>query len=362
MNFFLLVEEMPTLFPLCQQRFRISVLTAVLSFIVATALGGALVLISQDGIAQRTSYVVPPLSNNSSHASIGTQAHSLSFFTLSLSADGPSKTVLATSSSMSKLIGDSFALYGRYIKPSTLKDNKIESSFKPFSLAAAALNGPAEFWVKNHFYNKWFASTCWEMHVDTVSLHQLLLEGKTYVAPGYTISKDSLHQLPINTLVINSKGVILYGSFQVLFPKLSNSLARFTSAYNPYECSSIASLFSFVTKVTDDSPSYLTKIDSSSAVLDSSLYPKRNFVGWKSKTGNVGDEVQILAGLQYLPRVDYYVDRDEMYKAPKDRKFFAIMNAWLARGLEHGNWPPPKNFDCYWVSSHFESGLKKAKV
>ncbi|KAL0231380.1 hypothetical protein GEMRC1_010784 [Eukaryota sp. GEM-RC1] len=260
---------MPTLFPLCQQRFRISVLTAVLSFIVATALGGALVLISQDGIAQRTSYVVPPLSNNSSHASIGTHAHSLSFFTLSLSADGPSKTVLATSSSMSKLIGDSFALYGR--------TTRLNPHSNLFSLAAAALNGPAEFWVKNHFYNKWLASTCWEMHVDTVSLHLLLLEGKTYVAPGYTISKDSLHQLPINTLVINSKGVILYGSFQVLFPKLSNSLARFTSAYNPYECSSMASLFSFVTKVTDDSPSYLTKIDSSSAVLDSSLYPKRDF-------------------------------------------------------------------------------------
>lgn len=58
---------------------------------------------------------------------------------------------------------------------------------------------------------------------------------------------------------------------------------------------------------------------------------------------NVGDDIQSLAALRFLPKVDYYIERDRLDKV-KDLKFKkneqlkVIMNGWYLGGHEH--WPP----------------------
>ncbi len=63
---------------------------------------------------------------------------------------------------------------------------------------------------------------------------------------------------------------------------------------------------------------------------------------------NLGDEIQTLAALQYLPRTDRFLDRDHLQQlepAPKTGCFF---NGWFKHG--GGNWPPPDFIEPHFVS------------
>ena len=58
------------------------------------------------------------------------------------------------------------------------------------------------------------------------------------------------------------------------------------------------------------------------------------------KTDNIGDEIQSLAAKRFLPKVDYYFDRDEIDKTKiaKGDKVKLIVNGWYTHKPE--NWPP----------------------
>jgi hypothetical protein len=57
-------------------------------------------------------------------------------------------------------------------------------------------------------------------------------------------------------------------------------------------------------------------------------------------TGNLGDEIQSLASRQFLPRVDYYVQREQLnrFHTPGQSPTRLIMNGWYCHKPE--NWPP----------------------
>ena len=53
---------------------------------------------------------------------------------------------------------------------------------------------------------------------------------------------------------------------------------------------------------------------------------------------NVGDQVQSLAAKQFLPQVDYYIDRDNLQDAEKiGEEVKVIMNGWWMS--QSDNWP-----------------------
>ncbi|MBH1980009.1 polysaccharide pyruvyl transferase family protein [Candidatus Saccharibacteria bacterium] len=58
---------------------------------------------------------------------------------------------------------------------------------------------------------------------------------------------------------------------------------------------------------------------------------------------NVGDDIQSLAALRFLPRVDHYIDRDQLdevssIQTQNNRDLKMIMNGWYLSGYDH--WPP----------------------
>lgn len=57
-------------------------------------------------------------------------------------------------------------------------------------------------------------------------------------------------------------------------------------------------------------------------------------------TENIGDEVQSIAARRFLPRVDYYIDRDEIpsFRSKAGENVKLIMNGWYMHKPE--NWPP----------------------
>ena len=81
------------------------------------------------------------------------------------------------------------------------------------------------------------------------------------------------------------------------------------------------------------------------------LYPFPSFEG-EVDLKNIGDFVQTIAGRQYLPSVDEYVERDAISAFHTDgtQKVKVIMNAWWMWRPE--NWPPSPIIDPLPISMH----------
>lgn len=75
-------------------------------------------------------------------------------------------------------------------------------------------------------------------------------------------------------------------------------------------------------------------------------------------TDNIGDEIQSLAALRFLPKIDYYINRDNIDTTlpPTNKDFRLIMNGWFLDPSIKDNkkhWPPKKiNFSPLLISMH----------
>ncbi len=87
------------------------------------------------------------------------------------------------------------------------------------------------------------------------------------------------------------------------------------------------------------------------------MYMKQKFGLFSYSTENIGDEVQSIAARRFLPKVDYYFDRDNIdaTKTQKDEKIKLIMNGWYTK--KPGNWPPKNpNLEPLLVAMHITQG------
>lgn len=75
----------------------------------------------------------------------------------------------------------------------------------------------------------------------------------------------------------------------------------------------------------------------------------------KSAT-NIGDYVQALASLQFLPRVDGFVNREELSDY-SDEESLIIMNGWFMHNPE--KWPPSEKLHPLFVAFHLNSSVSK---
>jgi hypothetical protein len=71
-----------------------------------------------------------------------------------------------------------------------------------------------------------------------------------------------------------------------------------------------------------------------------------------NNTANIGDEIQSLASLQFLPRIDYEVIRDRIGHSKIDDDVLLICNGWWMH--YPFSFPPQNNVKCKLVSMHFE--------
>lgn len=69
-------------------------------------------------------------------------------------------------------------------------------------------------------------------------------------------------------------------------------------------------------------------------------------------TNNVGDEIQSLAARQFLPQVDYYVERERTnsFVTPDRKPAWGIMNGWFCHHPQ--NWPPSDCISPLFLSMH----------
>ena len=84
---------------------------------------------------------------------------------------------------------------------------------------------------------------------------------------------------------------------------------------------------------------------------------------FKYSTENVGDEIQSIAASRFLPRIDYYFDRDNLdaTKVGGKNKVKIIMNGWYTH--EPNNWPPKINsIDPLLISMHINQNMYNGEI
>ena len=74
---------------------------------------------------------------------------------------------------------------------------------------------------------------------------------------------------------------------------------------------------------------------------------------WAKNTRNIGDDIQSYAQLLFLPKLDYFVEREEIsnFKSKNNEPVAVIMNAWWM--WKKFNWPPAKCIIPKLISMHF---------
>lgn len=58
-------------------------------------------------------------------------------------------------------------------------------------------------------------------------------------------------------------------------------------------------------------------------------------------TNNIGDEIQSISAKRFLPRVDCYINRDNINEFNDKENVKMIINGWFTHNPE--NWPPQKS-------------------
>jgi hypothetical protein len=69
-----------------------------------------------------------------------------------------------------------------------------------------------------------------------------------------------------------------------------------------------------------------------------------------SGTTNLGDEIQTIAALRFLPRVDAWVDRERLDEFSSSTPHKIILNGWFLHRPEH--WPPSQCLRPLIISFH----------
>ncbi len=73
---------------------------------------------------------------------------------------------------------------------------------------------------------------------------------------------------------------------------------------------------------------------------------------------NIGDDVQSVAAMRFLPKIDYYIPREQVrsFKSKNGEKAKLIMNAWWMHHPDH--FPPSEDIDPLFVSFHLTERIR----
>lgn len=104
---------------------------------------------------------------------------------------------------------------------------------------------------------------------------------------------------------------------------------------------------------------YMTYRDMYESVFAVKKQTKTKYALFSYTTDNIGDEIQSIAARRFLPRIDYYIDRDHIDECSigDDETVKLIMNGWYTHYPE--NFPPiAKNIDPLLVSMYITDEVK----
>ena len=253
-----------------------------------------------------------------------------------------------------------------------LSSENIHASF--LSVSELVQNTPFEIWLAKHMFYKVLAMESYENHLqEVVRLAILWKYGGLYIEPNVQLPKESLPLCTLDSEWIGKKPSSPGDGIQhfdiACFPKQSAFIktlcTMFSEDYLPGNKSKPEMKVSQETWNLYFSQMKLPEIvdidyESLSLNTDQSWNEHYATLDYDSrvkqiKLDNVGDEIQDFPGLQFLPFIDNFLDRDSLYSNKNnDQHITAFFNAWW--GLAH-NWPPQSNVDPLLFSIHISGSM-----
>lgn len=252
---------------------------------------------------------------------------------------------------------------------SRLRDVTVE-----FAVMSDIVQGLAlEEWLARHPINKILAGRSFETNLqDAAMLGLLFSHGGFYVSPTVRI-KERL------TVPLCKKGLRARVSFDLsseyLFdvayltpghPFLKNLAHFFVSSYPTQGKSCVPFKFDIRRKVweaLDDCPLCPQPADMRLERLGEVSEPPERHFGTLSynariritRLPNIGDEIQGFPGIQFLPYLDTFVERDTLGDYGHGGNITLFFNAWW--GSPYAQWPPTPNVHPIMLSVHIGSGM-----
>ena len=258
-----------------------------------------------------------------------------------------------------------------------LSNENISTSF--LLIKELVQDTPFEGWLARHLFYKVLAEGSYEDHLqEVVRLAILWKHGGLYVEPNVYLmgEKQQFPSCISNPWVGKLHANDSIQHFEIAcFPKHSKFInklsAMFTEQYYKPPNSKFESTVPTMNIDSSTWHSYLDHAELPTIVeIDFRTLSTETDQPWnhhyatlsyhsRVKLGgiNIGDEIQGYPGLQFLPFVDNFLDRDNLFSNENnDQHIEAFFNAWWGDGK--AKWPPQSNIDPIFLSVHINDEMK----
>ena len=229
---------------------------------------------------------------------------------------------------------------------------------------------PLEKWLARHPLNKVFAGSEFEHHLQVVTQLAILWQhGGIYIHPLVAMTNTSLPSCQTGWIGKGEANSILdISCFPKFHPLIQNIMENFVRDYPKQGSDRSPFHFSFKNVVENAYNSYCTSNNNCLANNASLKYSandqSKNHFGTLSfnsrvkavSVANLGDEIQGFPGMQFLPFIDQFLERDKLSKLSTKEPVTIFFNAWW--GDVAMNWPPPSNVHPIMTSVHIESTIQ----
>ena len=233
---------------------------------------------------------------------------------------------------------------------------------------------PLDQWLARHPLNKVLAGLEFEDHLQIVTQLAILWKhGGAYVNPMVTFTDNT--SLPSCQTGWIGKGgtnsILDISCFPKFHPLVQNIMKNFVRDYPQEGSDHSAFHFSFKNVMEVAYNSYCTSksnclananlkysADDQSKTLDHHF----GTLSFDSRVkavsvANLGDEIQGLPGMQFLPFINQFLERDKLSKLSTKEPVTIFFNAWW--GDVAMNWPPPSNVHPIMTSVHIEGTIQR---
>ncbi|XP_064387642.1 uncharacterized protein LOC135335898 isoform X2 [Halichondria panicea] len=254
-----------------------------------------------------------------------------------------------------------------------LSNKKISAEF--LLIGELVQETPLEEWLSKHLFYKLFAKASFEEHLQVVvGLGILWKYGGVYIEPNVQLQDKQNIPIPSCTkpwIGLNrARAKTTVEHFKLAcFPKQYTYINQLATMLNN-EYYKPSENYDSVTSISFDAPTVNKYFEAEDLVIATTVFMYR-FLSlepdepWNQhygtlffdarvnsvKTANVGDEIQDFPGLQFLPFMDTFLDRDNIIATTKkDQAVTVFFNAWWGDG--RASWPPPPNVHPLLVSIH----------
>ena len=235
---------------------------------------------------------------------------------------------------------------------------------------------PLDQWLARHPLNKVLAGLEFEDHLHIVTQLAILWKhGGTYINPMVTITDDTSLPSCQSGWISNGRenSILDISCFPTSHPLIQNIMESFVRDYPKQANGTLTFHFSFKNVVENAYNSYCkTNIDClvysdlnytiaswNQSIIERSHYGTLSYdvrVN-KIKGANLGDEIQGFPGIQFLPFIDQFLERDKLSKLSTKEPVAIFFNAWW--GDDSMSWPPPSNVHPIMTSLHVRKHIQR---